>query len=94
MYIVKRYLIVFDASFSIDSQNEDSETEANTTNESSSLDQPLNFSKNSNGWLWVGALHGNNENPQEAMKEALEKLKCRYADERTNKQNTVKPASL
>lgn len=67
--------------FSTDSQNEDSETEDNiSTNESTNLDQPLNFSKNVNGWLWVGALHGNSENPQQAMKEALEKLKCRYAN--------------
>lgn len=33
--------------------------------------------KNQNGWFWFGGIAGLNQNPKEAMKEALEKLGSR-----------------
>lgn len=38
------------------------------------------FSANSgDGWLWIGGISSGTEDPLEAMKEVMDKLKCRYA---------------
>ncbi|KAI4462631.1 hypothetical protein MML48_4g00020204 [Holotrichia oblita] len=38
--------------------------------------QDINSVKSANGWLLVGGIHGTSENPSEAIKEAMDKLKC------------------
>ncbi|KAI4462634.1 hypothetical protein MML48_4g00017527 [Holotrichia oblita] len=37
--------------------------------------QDINSVKSANGWLLVGGIHGTSENPSEAIKEAMDKLK-------------------
>lgn len=41
--------------------------------------QEVNSAKSGNGWMWIGGIHGTSENPSEAIKEAMDNLKCRYA---------------
>lgn len=35
--------------------------------------------KSGDGWLWIGGLSSQFEDPLDAMKEIMDKLKCRYA---------------
>lgn len=35
--------------------------------------------KSGDGWLWIGGLSSQSENPLDAMREVMDKLQCRYA---------------
>lgn len=43
------------------------------------LHQNINSVKSGNGWVWIGGIKGESKNPYEAIKEAMDKLTCRYA---------------
>lgn len=58
---------------------EDDSHVENATLESKEICQDINSVKSGNGWLLVGGIHGTSENPYEAVREAMDKLKCRYA---------------
>nr|XP_022904819.1 diphthine--ammonia ligase [Onthophagus taurus]XP_022904820.1 diphthine--ammonia ligase [Onthophagus taurus] len=67
-------------------ENEEIEPEIDTIKESSTLikynpdfiniNQKINSVKCSNGWLWISGCTGESDDPKEAIKNALEKLKC------------------
>lgn len=40
----------------------------------------MTYAKSGDGWLWISGITGSSPNPAEAITEALEKLKCRYAE--------------
>lgn len=60
-----------------------------TENETNGLDvinsddyypDQMTYTKSGDGWLWISGITGSSLNPTEAITEALEKLKCRYAE--------------
>lgn len=53
--------------------------EYNSSNEEAYTKTAVNYGKSGYGWLWIGSIQGNAEDPIEAIKQAMENLKCRYA---------------
>lgn len=44
-----------------------------------SYSQPISSVNSVDGWMWIGGLRGEGTSAAEAMKQALENLRCRYA---------------
>lgn len=62
--------------------DENEEAFTNTTityNHNTDINTVINYGKSRDGWLWIGNITGNSEDPYESSKEAMKKLKCRYA---------------
>ncbi|KRT83502.1 hypothetical protein AMK59_3151, partial [Oryctes borbonicus] len=72
--------------------NEEVSNSANVNIEDTTLEikdicQNINSAKSGNGWLWIGGIHGTSENPYEAMKEAMEKLKYEISSKEQELEN-------
>lgn len=63
----------------INNVSNNKEIEYSTSNENAYIKTAVNFGKSGFGWLWIGSIQGNAEDPIEAIKQAMENLKCRYA---------------